>query len=389
METISRFFKDPRASFFLFGPRGTGKSTWAQARYPNALRIDLLDPVALRAYSAKPERLREAILAHPRLRTAVIDEVQKLPALLGVVHQLIEEKQNVQFVLTGSSARKLKRAGTDMLAGRAMIRTLHPFMAAELGNRFQLEEALKTGLLPLVLNSQNPGDVLQAYAALYLREEVQMEGLVRNIGNFSRFLEMSSFSHASVLNISNLSRECEVERKVVESYVGILEDLLLAYRLPVFAKRAKREVIRHPKFYFFDAGVFRSIRPSGPLDRAEEIEGAALEGLVAQHLRAWIAYGGREHTGLYFWRSRLGVEVDFVIYGPDGIYAFEVKNTGRIRPQDLRSLKAFQEDYPGSKTLLLYRGKERLKQQNVLCIPCEEFLRRLQPGHKIDQAWHA
>ena len=201
----------------------------------------------------------------------MIDEIQKVPELLTVVHRLIEEKRGHTFILTGSSARKLKRAGTDLLGGRALLRSMHPFLASELGERFRLEEALQQGLLPLVYSSLNPVDTLRSYAALYLREEVQMEGLVRNIGNFSRFLEAISFSHASLLNLSNVARECMVERKVVEGYTGILEDILLGFRLPVFTRRAKRGLAAHPKFYLFDTGVFRSLRPRGPLDMPEEI----------------------------------------------------------------------------------------------------------------------
>lgn len=248
--------------------------------------------------------------------------MQKTPALLPVIHALIEEKRGMTFILTGSSSRKLKRSGADLLAGRAVVRTMHPFMAAEIFSSFDLDRALHHGLLPLVWKGKDPEDILRAYAALYVREEVQMEGLVRNVGDFSRFLEAISFSQSSLLNLSNVARECEVERKVVESYVHILEDLLLAFRLPVFKKRAERAVAVHPKFYFFDAGVYRSLRPRGPLDRPQEIDGHALEGLVAQHLRAWNAHGGEQHQ-LAFWRTRSGVEVDFVIYGPRDFWAVE------------------------------------------------------------------
>ena len=384
METIRRFFKPPNGSYFLFGPRGTGKSTWTTSQYPDALRFDLLAPEVFRSLSARPERLREAIDGHPGKRVIVLDEIQKAPDVLPVVHQMIEKKRGYQFILTGSSARKLKRTGVDLLAGRVLVRTMHPFMAAELGGLFDLQQALKRGLLPLVAGSPKPAEVLDAYAALYLREEVQMEGLVRNIGNFSRFLEAISFSHASLLSVSNVARECEVERKVVEGYLSILEDLLLAHRLPVFSKRAKRALVTHPKFYFFDTGVFRSLRPAGPLDRPEEIEGGALEGLVAQHLRAWIAYREAEKSNLYFWRSRSGLEVDLVIYGPKAFWAFEVKNTSRVRPEDLRSLKAFREDYPQAQALFLYRGKERTKQQGIFCLPCEDFLKRLHPARPLE-----
>ena len=382
MEVISRFLQSPDRSFFLFGPRGTGKSTWTQAIFKGALRIDLLSAEAFRRYAARPERLRELIEANARVKEIIVDEVQKVPSLLPVIHALIEEKRGLIFIMTGSSSRKLKRTGADLLGGRAVVRAMHPFMAAELSSRFDLERALKYGLLPLVWEDKDPDDVLRAYAALYVKEEVQAEGLVRSVGNFSRFLETVSFSQAGVLNLSNVARECEVERKTAEGYLGILEDLLLAFRLPVFTKRAKRATSVHPKFYFFDAGVFRSLRPCGPLDRPQEIDGLALEGLVAQHLRAWNAYGGNRHQ-LSFWRTRSGVEVDFVIYGPEGFWAVEVKNADRVRDEDLRGLRALREDYPEAKALLLYRGGDRLKRHDILCLPCEEFLRGLVPGKHL------
>ncbi|MBI4370796.1 MAG: ATP-binding protein [Elusimicrobia bacterium] len=383
MELVSRFLTRPDKSFFLFGPRGTGKSTWTQEIFKEALRIDLLSPDAFRRYAARPERLRDLVQGNPRKRAIIVDEVQKIPALLPVIHALIEEKRGLTFILTGSSSRKLKRTGVDLLAGRAVVRTMHPFMAAEIVSRFDLKRALLHGLLPLVWKDKDPDDVLRAYAALYVREEVQMEGLVRNVGNFSRFLEIISFSHAGLLSLNNVARECEVERKTVANYVDILEDLLLAFRLPVFTKRAKRAVSVHPKFYLFDAGVFRTLRPHGPLDRPEEIDGPALEGLVAQHLKAWNAYGG-EQNQLAFWRTRSGVEVDFVVYGPHDFWAVEVKNGDRVRDEDLRGLRTFREDYPEAKALFLYRGQERLKRRDILCMPCEEFLKGLLPGKSLD-----
>jgi len=383
METIDRFFYPPKTSFFLFGPRGTGKSTFVHQYFKDAITIDLLDPERVRLLSAMPERLKEIVDANPNARCLVIDEIQRVPELLTVVHSLIEAKGGWRFVLTGSSARKLKRTGVDLLGGRALLNTMHPFMAAELGERFEMDRALNHGLLPLVWASESPTEVLRSYAALYLREEVQMEGLVRNIGNFSRFLEAISFSHGSVLNISNVARECEVERKVVEGYVGILEDILLGWRLPVFSRRAKRALSAHPKFYLFDTGVFRSLRPQGPLDRPEEIEGQALEGLVAQHLRAWAAYSQMKRE-IFFWRTRSGLEVDFIVYGPDGLWAVEVKNARKIHPNDLRGLRSFKEEYPQSKAFLLYRGKDRFLRNDILCVPCQEFLMGLRPDRSLD-----
>jgi predicted AAA+ superfamily ATPase len=381
MEFQSRFFKLPAQSFFLFGPRGTGKSTWLKHELPGALFVDLLRPEVYREMSARPERLRDLALGAPESDTVVVGEVQRVPELLNVVHELLESRRRKRFVLTGSSARKLRRGGIDLLAGRALLRTLHPFMAAEL-HRFRLDEALHRGLLPLVVASNQPEETLHAYASLYLEQEVRTEGLARNVGNFARFLEVISFSHASVLNVSNVARECQIERKTVAGYVDVLEDLLLSFRVPVFTKRARREMASHPKLYLFDAGVFRSLRPHGPLDRPAEIDGAALEGLVAQHLRAWLAYSPTQ-AELFYWRTRSGVEIDFVMYGRDVFWAIEVKNTARVHPQDLRPLKSFVADYPECKPILLYRGGERLHVEKIWCIPVEEFLAQLRPSQGL------
>lgn len=379
MESIRRLFKAPKQSFFLFGPRGTGKSTFVRQEFPDAMYVDLLEPTVFRTYSTNPGYLRERLSSEPEVTTVVLDEIQKVPDLLDLVHGLVEESRRLRFVLTGSSSRKLKRSGVDLLAGRALLSHMHPFMASELGSGFSLTRAVTGGLLPLVWASDSPRQVLGAYAALYLREEVQTEGLVRNVGNFSRFLEAITFSHGTQLNISNVARECQVDRKVVEGYVGILEDLLLGFRVPVFTRQAKREVVTHQKYYLFDAGVYRSLRPKGPLDRPQEIEGTALEGLVFQHFRAWMDYGGTDDR-LYYWRTRAGVEVDFVIYGASGIRAVEVKNSRRISPGDLNGLKAFRQDYPEAEAYLLYRGEDRLRKDGILCLPCDEFLRSLRPG---------
>jgi len=381
MATLARILSDPGTSFFLFGPRGTGKSTWLGKTLPEAVRIDLLAPEELRRYSARPERLRELVAANPG-QIVVIDEVQKVPELLPVVHQIIEGGGSSRFVLTGSSSRKLKRAGVDLLAGRAIMRSMHPFLATELGADFDLDLALRQGLLPLVWDSEHPGDVLEAYVGLYIKEEVQSEGLVRNLGSFARFVETVSFSHGGLLNVSEVARECAVSRKTVEGYLEILEDLLLSFHIPVFTKRAQRHLSSHPKFFLFDVGVFRSIRPAGPLDRLEEIEGGAIEGLVAQHLRAWCDYTGENHR-LYFWRTKSGLEVDFVVYGPRGIWAFEVKRASSVGTHDLRGLRAFLADYPDAKAHLLYLGQESLRIGEVLCTPCAQYLSSIVPGESL------
>ncbi len=376
MATIPRFFQAPKQSFFLFGPRGTGKSTWLKKKFPAAVYIDLLDPETFRSYLAHPEKLKDVVAAADRRSVVIVDEIQKTPDILDVVHMLMMTHPDVQFVLTGSSARKLRRSGVDLLAGRAIEKTMHPFMAAEIGSSFSLATALDTGLVPLVADSRNPQATLKSYISLYLREEVQMEGLVRNIGAFSRFLEAISFSHGASINVTEVGRECQVKRKTVESYISILEDLLLAFMIPVFSRRAKRHLTSHPKFYYFDAGVFRSLRPAGPIDSPQEIDGAALEGLIAQHLRAWIAYSDNG-CSIYFWRTKSGVEVDFILYGKNTFYAIEVKNSNRVHKKMLKGLRSFKEDYPEAQLLLLYRGKEKLQINDVLCLPCEDFLHEI------------
>nr|WP_218915036.1 DUF4143 domain-containing protein [Desulfurivibrio alkaliphilus] len=382
MEIIRRFFQSPNGSFFLFGPRGTGKSTWLQTILPGAIRVDLLDPETQRLYQARPERLRELVAGRPKAREVVIDEVQKVPTLLDVVHQLVESDRRLRFVLTGSSARKLRRGGYNLLAGRLVEAGMHPFMAAELEDSFNLSKALEIGLVPLVWSSPDSAATLRAYASLYLREEVQAEALVRDIGAFSRFLEAISFSHGNQLNLAEVARECQVGRKTAEGYLVILEDLLLAFRVPVFTRRAKRHLVAHSKFYYFDAGVFRSLRPTGPLDRPSEIAGPALEGLVAQHLRAWIAYR-QSDARLYYWRTKSGNEVDFVLYGQDVFTAIEVKHAAHVHGKDLRGLQAFREDYPEASVLLLHLGQERLEIKGIPCLPCEEFLKGMHPDRPL------
>ena len=377
-----RFFKAPHQSYFLFGPRGTGKSTWLKLEYPEAYWIDLLDPESFRFFSAGAERLRFLLEEHPQKKIVVIDEVQKVRELLNVVHSLIEEKKGYQFVMTGSSARKLKKQGVNLLGGRALLRHMPPFFAAELGVSFNLVKHLRLGMLPIVLDSSSPEEVLRAYAGVYLKEEVQAEGIVRNVGDFARFLEAMSFSHASVINASNIARECQIARKTVDSYLSILEDLLLSFQLSVFRRKAKRNLSTHPKFYFFDSGVYYSIRPKNLFDVESEKEGAALEGLVAQHLKGWVEAQSESHQ-LHFWQTSSKVEVDFIVSGPACFCAIEVKNGMTIHPSDFRGLETFAEDYPDAEKILLYRGKHRYKERGVLCCPVDEFLLQIDPTSSI------
>jgi len=383
---VKRLFLEPKKSYFLLGPRGTGKSTLVAHRHPDALVIDLrLHKERLR-FTADPDLLQSVVQAQPEGCTIVIDEIQKVPNLLPVIHLLIEQKKGWKFILTGSSARKLRQEGVDLLGGRALKKMMHPFMAVEIKEKFQLEDALLYGLLPLRFDSDNPREVMDAYISIYLEEEVKVEGLIRHIEPFARFLQAMSFSHASQLNVTNIARECYVKRTTVDSWISILEDMLLGYQISPFTYRAKRELSVRPKFYFFDSGVYRALRPHSIGDYLSELDGQALEGLVAQHMMAWKDYTSEKHT-VNFWRTRSGVEVDFVIFGPLGFWAIEVKNSDRINPKDLQSLVSFQEDYPEAKTLFLYRGKERMLKNNILCLPCEEFLKEIVPDVPLDHAF--
>ncbi len=365
-----------QSSFFLFGPRGTGKSTWVRATFPDAVYLDLLDARLTVPLTAAPDRLRDLIPAEHD-GWVVIDEVQKAPALLDEVHRLIESR-GLRFVLTGSSARKLRRGGVNLLAGRALTKAMHPLTVRELGDDFSLARSLRTGHLPMALAGEEPDRYLAAFVQTYLREEVMHEGLTRNLGAFTRFLEAASFSQGSPLNVTEVARDAGVHRKVVEGYFGIVDDLLLGSTLPVFTKRAKRRMTARPKFWFFDAGVYRALRPRGPLDRPEEIEGIALETLVYQELRALNDYLELGYD-LYFWRTSHGVEVDFVCYGPRGLVAIEVKRAAKLRSRDLKGLEAFCADYPQATALLLYGGDRPLQLGSVRILPIEDGLRTLGP----------
>jgi uncharacterized protein len=385
-QQIKRIFEEPKKSYFLFGPRGTGKSTMTSSRHPNALLIDLRISTERLRFLSNPDHLLTLVRGQSDGQTIIIDEIQKVPGLLSLIHVLIEEKKGWRFILTGSSSRKLKREGVDLLGGRALKKVLHPFMGMELQEKFNLDEAIKYGLLPLRFGEENPIETLQAYMTLYLEEEVKAEGLIRNIEPFTRFLQSISFSHASQLNVTNISRECYVKRTTVDSWISILEDLLISFQLQVFTQRAKRELSTHSKFYLFDAGVFRALRPHSIMDTSNEIDGAALEGLVAQHLIAWRDYTFEKHT-INFWRTRSGVEVDFIVFGPLGFWAIEVKNSRSVSSSDLRALNSFIEDYPEAKAFFLYRGTERLQIKNVLCLPCEQFLKEMTPNLPLEPSF--
>lgn len=353
-------------SFFLFGPRGTGKSSWVKATFRGAVYLDLLEAELSLPLAANPQRLSQYIPKGHK-DWVVIDEVQKIPELLDEIHRLIEQEHH-KFVLTSSSARKLRRKSVNLLAGRAVTLFMFPLTNLELGKDFDLTHSLRFGHLPCAYTESDPKTYLLSYAKMYLEEEVKQEGLTRNVGAFSRFLEAASFSQGSMLNLSAVARECSVERKTVEQYFIILEDLLLAARLPAFQKRAKRRLVGHPKFYFFDVGVYQTLRPKGLLDAQEEIEGHALESLFFQELRAINHYLNLGFQ-LFYWRTPSALEVDFVLYGEGGLFAFEVKRDDKLKPESLRGLKAFLRDYPAAKAYLVYGGNRIMKEGPVEVLP--------------------
>ena len=370
----TRLQPTPDQSFLLLGPRGTGKSTWLRQRLADAVWFDLLDASVYLDLLAGPQRL-ERRLPKDYEGWVVIDEVQRIPELLNEVHRLIEAR-GLRFALTGSSARKLRSGGVNLLAGRALALRMHALTRAELGADWGLRQALDIGGLPLAVTSPDimgARAFLSSYVGTYLREEVQQEGLTRNLPGFTRFLEAASFSQAAPLNVSAVAADCGVARKVVEGWFDILEDLLLAVRIPVFTRRAQRSMTAHPKFFYFDAGVYRAIRPRGPLDSASEIDGAALETVLLAEVRALndaLELGYQ----VYFWRSRAGQEVDLVLYGERGLLAFEVKRSEQYRSEDTRGLRAFATDYPEAILLLLYGGDRAFHDDGISVLPFERAL---------------
>ncbi len=355
-------------SVLLFGPRATGKTTWALNYYPDALRFDLLDSETYKELLARPNRLADYI--PPDFSGQVLlDEIQRIPDLLNEVHRLIESRKLI-FILTGSSARKLRRKGHNLLAGRALSYHMHPLTALEMKDDFSVERALSRGLLPL---AQQDGyeKYLQTYVQTYLEQEILQEGLTRNLSAFSRFMEVASLSQGQVLNISNVAREAAIERSVVAGYFEILRDLMIGYFLPPFTKKAKRRLISHPKFYYFDPGVYRAIRPMGPYDMPEELGGISLETLVHQQINAvndLLELGYK----MYYFRTATGVEVDFILYGKKGIKAIEVKAAERFQDKMLDGLKKFRADYPEAKCFLLYGGEQKLYVDDIIVLPIQE-----------------
>ena len=357
-------------SYFLLGPRGTGKSSFVGEFHRDALLFDLLDGEICRRFLAAPERLGESIPESYR-GWVVVDEIQKIPSLLDEVHRLIEGRK-LRFVLTGSSARKLKSPHANLLAGRAFRYQMYPLTVEELGEDFDLEQSLNCGHLPQVFSTREPKKFLQSYVQTYLREEIQSEALSRNLPAFSRFLEAAAFSQGSPLVISSVARDCSVARKVVENYFTILRDTLISYELPVFTKRAKRKLLNKVKFYFFDVGVFRTLRTPGVLDSDDSLSGIALETLILQEMMAQNGNKGWDYN-FFYWRTARHWEVDFVLYGERGFKGIEVKASTRIRGEDFKGLLEFKKDYPECELFLVYRGERSYSERGVRVVGVRDF----------------
>jgi len=373
-ERLLNLPSEPKHSALLFGPRGTGKTFWIEQHINNAIIFNLLKHETYTTLVANPTRIEQRIPPDFK-HWIVIDEVQKIPALLDEAHRLIEEK-GYKFLLTGSSARKLKQQGSNLLAGRARKYSMHPLTCLELAEDFSLNKALQFGMLPQVYIDDDPKHYLQTYVSTYLQEEILQEGIVRNIGEFARFLEIASLSQGEILNYTAIGREAGINRKTVANYFDITIDLLLGFKLPVFTKRAQRQLIAHPKFYLFDVGVYRAVRPMGPLDATENVDGHALETLVLQHIRAFNDYYRLGYT-LYYWRTKNGLEVDVVVYGEKGLIAIEIKRKRHLNGKDLRGLKQFGQDYPMAKLYCFYGGNMIEYHNNIIAIPIEEGLHKL------------
>ena len=367
LSTYERINKLPRQSFFLLGMRGVGKSTWVRAVLPNALHIDLLDERLYHDLLADPSLFAQSINHLAPNDWVIVDEIQRLPMLLNEVHRFIESHR-LRFALLGSSARKLKAAGVNLLAGRALNKTMFPLTAAELGPDFDLDRILRYGALPLVWRNPEPHAVLEAYTQLYLREEIRAEALVRNLPGFVRFLPVAALFNGQVVNVAGIARDSGVARGTVRGYLEILEDTLLVQRLPAFETRTRVRERKLPKLYWVDPGVVRAVKGQLGEVTAEE-RGPLLESWVLTTLRAHA--GARpgapgEAMRLYdeisYWSPhQSSVEVDFLLRRGNNLLAIEVKATNRYNTALLKGLRAIAPVFGLTRRVLVYTGQRSFR----------------------------
>lgn len=359
-----------KKSIFLFGPRSTGKSRLLKHDFPESQYLNLLDSELYLNLSQQPQLL-ESYLNKKKPGPLIIDEVQRIPDLLNEVHRLIEDSGK-KFILTGSSARKLKRGQANLLAGRAWTANLFPFAWPEL-NHFDLEKYLFFGGLPNVALSEDPAEEMKAYVDTYLREEVQAEGLVRKIPDFNRFLRVAALSTAQILNFEKIAREAQAKPSTVKSYFEILEDTMIGFHIPAWTNGKLRRTIRAPKFFMFDCGVVRHLGGIKSLDPASDLFGRSFEQFIAQELRVAISYS-RKDRSISYWRSAHGHEVDFVIN--DDI-AIEVKATTKPNSDDLSGLKNIAEEGSFKHRILVCRCSRVQTIQGIEILPYSVFLEKL------------
>lgn len=380
----TRRLRLPDRSFFLFGPRGTGKTTWLRHLLPDALWFDLLRTQVFLDLSQRPETFRQQVEALPRGRWVVVDDVQRVPALLHEVHALISEHgRRYRFALSGSSARKLKRLDVDLLAGRAVNRQFFPLTAAELDFDINVDDVLRFGLLPQIRSDRKHAvDTMDAYVANYLREEVQQEALVRRLDSFARFLQVSALMNGQMANVSGIARDAAVARPTVQGYFDVLTDTLIGYWLPAWRRRAKVKEVASPKFYLFDPGVARALagRLREPLDGMER--GFLLETWVLHELRA--AQSIQNLGGdLCYWRTPSGSEVDFVWTRATRAVGIEVKASATWRREFSGPLKALIDDKVVGAGFGVYTGTAELKDGPLRVLPLRTFLRELATGRVL------
>lgn len=371
----------PRSAFFLFGPRGTGKSTWVRTTFADPLTIDLLPASASWRYQRDPALFRAEVLAQPRARWIAVDEVQRVPALLDDVHWLMEERGHKRFVLTGSSARKLKRGAANLLAGRAVVKQMFPLTTHELADSVAVRQLLRYGSLPLSITAPDDDareEFLRAYVDTYLSEEIKAEGLVRNLGSFSRFLDVAALAAGQRTNISNLARDAGISRDTVRGYFEVLVDTLIGSWLPAYRPRAKVKEVAGPKFYWFDAGVLHAAAGGFEQPRPADWDGVLLEHMVLHELRSSMHY---QHTkgSLGYWATPSGSEVDFVWWYGTRIVGIEVKHGRDYRRDYRKGLESLVGETPAA-TYVVYLGDRVLNVEGTHVLPLEVFLQRLHAG---------
>lgn len=360
-----------KKSHFLLGPRQTGKTTLLRHTLPEARVYDLLDASLYLALCHQPSRLAEEL--GPKDKVVVIDEIQRLPELLNEVHRLIEER-GVRFLLTGSSARKLRRGGVNLLGGRARTTHLHPLTCHELGAQFDLHRALAYGLLPSIYFSDNPRADLQAYTGSYLQQEILAEGVTRNLPAFSRFLRVAALCNGTIVNFTNVANDAQVARTTIYEYFGILQDTLLLQELPAWRKTLKRKPLVSSKYYFFDVGVATALQGREARPGTPEF-GASFETYLMHELMSYRDYQSGEP--LSYWRSTSGFEVDFILGDHTAI---EVKARENVTPQDLKSLRALAEEKNLKRYLCVSLEPRRRQVEGVVILPYRQFLQALWDG---------